>query len=103
MTVKYLNNYVSMKHRNRYKAGKKTLIALSIAGISVGLAIMITVIAGYLALSLNGFYYNGVKLGGSLLSHQEIYDEIIIFVSALLSASSLFLLIKLILEKKVRK
>ncbi len=76
------------------------MLALSIAGIAVGLAILITVIHGYIYLSSNDVFYGSVKIGGSLLAHQEFYDEIIIFVAVLLTASSTFLLLKVLLQKK---
>ena len=98
MTANYLNNY--MKPRFKFKAGKKTLFALSIVGMAVGLSIIITVLIGYVELSSNGFYYGGVKLGGSLLSHQMIYDIYIISAAGILSVSSIFLFLRLAFQKR---
>ncbi len=99
MTVKYLNNYMKRKNKPEYKIGKRTLLALSIVGAIIGLMIMITVALSYIELSSNGFTYNGIKLGGSLIYHQKLYDELIIMTAAFLTGSSLFLLFRILIKK----
>lgn len=98
MTVKYLNNY--MKRQGKPIIRKNMLFALSIAGIIVGVAIITTVINGYITMSSNNFSYGSVALGSNIVAHQEAYDTYIITIAAILTASSLFLLLRLLFKKR---
>jgi hypothetical protein len=97
MTVKYLNNY--MKRQRKPIIRKNMLLALSIAGIIVGVAIITTVVNGYLKMASNNFSYGSVTLGNNLIAHQKAYDAYIIAIAAILTASSLFLLLRLLFKK----
>lgn len=88
------------KKGTTFKAGKKTMLLLSLAGILTGTAIIITVLIGYLSLLNSGFYYGNVKIGGSVLSHQIDSDIYIIVVSAFLVGSSTFLLLRILRKKR---
>lgn len=88
-----------MKNGKKLKMGKRTLLALAIVGTAVGIIIVSIVAVNYANFAGSGFYYNGVKIGGSTLSH-EIDDDIYIIVVALfLVCSSLFLLLRVIRNK----
>ncbi len=88
------------KKRAVVKAGNKTMLALSLVGIAIGTAIIITVLIGYISLLNSGFYYGNVKIGGSVLSHQIDSDIYIIVVSAFLVGSSTFLLLRILRKKR---
>lgn len=97
MTAKYLNNYMKMDTKS--KVGKRTLLIVSVIGIAVGLAIMITSINQYIYISSNGGYY-GVKISGSVASHLETSDLYIISTAAVLTASAAFLLVRVTAKKR---
>ncbi|EEZ93051.1 MAG: hypothetical protein BJBARM4_0332 [Candidatus Parvarchaeum acidiphilum ARMAN-4] len=89
-----------MKTSRKYRVGRKSLLSLSIIGAAVGIMIIAIITFNYISFADSGFYYNGVKIGGSTLSHQIDDDIYIIAVAVVLVCSSLFLLIKSLRNKR---
>ncbi|MCL5976352.1 MAG: hypothetical protein M1580_02030 [Candidatus Parvarchaeota archaeon] len=89
-----------MKKRKQYKIGRKTLLSLAVVGSAVGIAIIIIVALNYSSFYGNGFYYGNVKIGGSTLSHEIDNDVYLIAIASLLVISSLFLMFRVLRNKR---
>ncbi|MCL4398736.1 hypothetical protein M1137_03020 [Candidatus Parvarchaeota archaeon] len=90
-----------MKKNKMFKAGRKTLLSLAIVGSAVGIAIIAVVALNYASFSGNGFYDGNVKIGGSTLSHEIDNDVYILVIASILVGSSLFLLFRILSEKRM--
>ena len=89
-----------MKKRKRNKPGRKTLLSLAILGSAVGVIIIVIVASNYSSFYANNFYYGNVKIGGSLLSHEIDSDIALLAIASVLVASSLFLLFRVLRNKR---
>jgi hypothetical protein len=102
MTGRYLN-IVLMANKKKYKKtkpGKKMLLSIAVIGSVVGIVIIYIVASNYSSLYANNFYYGNVKIGGSLLSHEMDSDIYLLIIASALVASSLFLLFKVLRNKR---
>lgn len=89
-----------MKKNKKYRIGRKTLLSLAVVGSAVGIAIITIVLLNYSNFYGNNFYYGNVKIGGSTLSHEINNDIYLLAIASLLVVSSLFLLFRVLRNKR---
>lgn len=89
-----------MKKYKRFRPGRKTLLSLAVVGSAIGITIIVIVALNYSSFYANGFYYGNVKIGGSVLSHEIASDIYLIAMASVLVASSLFLLFRVLRNKR---
>ena len=89
-----------MKKYKKTGPGRKTLLSLAVVGSAVGIAIIAIVASNYSNFYANNFYYGNVKIGGSTLSHEIDSDIAILAIASVLVASSLFLLFRVLRNKR---
>ncbi|MCL4376598.1 hypothetical protein M1558_03880 [Candidatus Parvarchaeota archaeon] len=92
-----------MSNTKKYKKsrpGRKTLLSLAVVGSAVGIIIIVIVASNYSSFYANNFYYGNVKIGGSTLSHEIDSDIYLLVIASVLVASSLFLLFRVLRNKR---
>ncbi len=89
-----------MKNKKAHKINNRMMLILAFVGLAVGVIIIIVVLVGYIDFSAGGFHYNGVKIGGSVLSQQLAADFYVLLAASVLAISSLVLLLRIVSKNR---